>query len=125
MTKTKEYDVIDKYGRIIRRAGDGVTADGEGIRVHMTVMDAQNPALVAAAALAGSIRRVEAFDMSQHPQSSRYGTKDANAEDARVARDQRMGDAWKNPGPAVLQADLDRRKAVDVPTVNDMSSLEA
>lgn len=89
-------EVTDKYGKRVTRP-NGILQDGDRLNVKMTMMDATNPALMAAAALAGSIRRAEQFDMRHHPQTPRYGTTDAASVNAREARDTRMRDAWKNP----------------------------
>jgi hypothetical protein len=86
---TKEYEVIDRNGRFVRRTkgdGNGIVQDGEGIRVPLKLMDNADPALVAATALADSVRRVEAFDARgivrvmrpvmprRPPRSKRYST---------------------------------------------------
>jgi hypothetical protein len=110
-TTTKDHDVIDKDGKRVRR--NGMLEDGDRIRVPMTLMDAQNPALVAAAALAGSVRRAEQFDMRLHPQTPRYGTTDAASHTAREARDARVRDAWKNP-PSVTKNDASALEQVAV-----------
>jgi hypothetical protein len=91
--------VTDKYGKRVTRP-NGIMLDGDTIRVPMTMMDSQNPALVAAAALAHSVQKAEQFDMKQHPQNARYGTQDAKTLDARAARDARTAEAWKKPTSA-------------------------
>lgn len=100
-------EVTDKYGKRVTRA-DGILQDGDSIRVPMRMMDADNPGLANAMALAHSLRRVEQFDMKLHPQAARYGTTDAASHTAREARDQRMRDAWTIPasvtkGDAILE----------------------
>lgn len=89
-------EVTDKYGKRVTRP-NGILEDGDRLTVKMNMMDAANGALVEAAARANAIRRSEQFDMRQHPQASRYGTRDAAAEDAREAREARMRDAWIAP----------------------------
>lgn len=111
-------EVIDRNGKRVTRP-DGVLQDGDRIRVRMSMMDSQNPALMAAAALAGSIRRAEQFDVLHRPgivgsSSGVYVSRDsARATDAgayeagdkaREARDAKMRDAWKNP-PSVTKGD--------------------
>ena len=83
---------------------DGILQDGDTLRVPLRLMDAGNPALAQAAASADAIRRAEQFDMAQHPQSNRYGTRDQAAENAREARDARMRDVWKH-SPSVTKND--------------------
>jgi hypothetical protein len=100
-TEVRDYEVIDKYGQVIRRTKDnGIVADGEGVRVRLSLMDAANPGLIAAAALADSIKRNEAFDARGH-RPGFLPMHDAAASDAaREARDARVCDSWRNP-PAV------------------------
>src|SRR5690348_14714250 len=93
-------EVIDKYGRRVQR--NGIIEDGDMLRVPMRLMDAQDPGLAAAAALADAVKRNEAFDARGHrpgfvvPQSQdAYAASDT----ARDARDARMRDAWRNPAP--------------------------
>lgn len=101
---TKKRIIIDRFGNEVETNDDNyMLKDGERIRVPLRLMD-NDPGLAKAMAEAQAIRRVETFDMSQHPQSSRYGTTDAKAETAREARDKRMADAWKNP-PSVTKGD--------------------
>lgn len=99
-------EVTDKNGKRVTRP-DGVLQDGDRLTVKMTMMDAANPALVHAAAVADAIKRAEAFDAS-HGVGHRpgYSTHDAGdaGTTARHARDARMRDAWKNP-PSVTKND--------------------
>lgn len=92
---TKDVEVIDKHGKRVRR--DGILQDGDMLSTRMTMMDTTPVGLSAAAALAGAVKRVEQFDMKQHPQAQRYGTRDAASESAREARDAKVRDAWKQP----------------------------
>jgi hypothetical protein len=96
-------EVTDKYGKRVTRP-NGVLQDGDRLTVKMTMMDASNPALAHAAAVADAIRRAEAFDAGHHPQAARYGKTDAASHTAREARDAKMRDAWKNP-PSVTKGD--------------------
>ncbi len=129
MTMDKDDYVTDKYGRRVRRNKDDVVKDGELLRVPMVMMDEQartmrdaaaqlenhqlsafadavngGMSLADAVAKAKGIRRVEQFDMKQHPQAARYGTRDEASEAARQKRDARVCDAWKNP-PSVTKGD--------------------
>ena len=93
--------ITDKYGKRVTRP-DGVLQDGDTMRVKLSLMDAQNPGLAAAAALADSVRRSEVFDMKIHGQTARYGTTADASVSAREARDQRLRDAWAKPPPVVM-----------------------
>lgn len=97
---TKDFEVIDRYGKRVRR--DGTLQDGDRMTVPMRMMDAQNPALVAAAALADTVRRNEQFDARHRPgfattPQDAYAAGDA----AREARDASIRDAWRNPAPVI------------------------
>lgn len=108
--------VTDKYGKRVTRP-NGILQDGDRMTVKLTMMDAADATLARAAAVAEAIRRAEAFDAGQHPQSNRYGTKNAKAEDARAARDARMVDAWKKP-PSVLNGDASAKEQVAIVGAN-------
>jgi hypothetical protein len=103
--------VTDKYGKRVER--NGILQDGDTLRVPIRLMDAENPGLANALALAQSRRRAEDFDMKLHPQTSRYGTTADAAHDARERRDARMVDAWKNP-PSVTKGDATALETVKV-----------
>jgi hypothetical protein len=106
MTTTKDYDVIDKHGKRVRRSG--ILEDGDRVRVPMTMMDAENPALADAMALARSIARNEQFDARAYQPNYRGGVFDqaeqAKRDSVRDAYIARTGDAWKKP-PSVTQGD--------------------
>lgn len=99
-------EVYDKLGNRVTRH-NGVLQDGDRLRVTMNMMDAQKPALVAAAALADTVRRNELFDsLKGHPQANRYGQRDvttlaalSEADKARIERNKKMGEAWKQEQP--------------------------
>lgn len=112
---TQDHEVIDRSGKRVRR--DGILQDGDRVVVQMTMMDAANPALVAAAALADSIRRNELFDNARGHRPgfvARDAATSTTIEKALDDRDKRLNDAWKTPTAteataietaAVLQAD--------------------
>ena len=93
-------EVTDKYGKRVTRA-NGVLQDGDVLRVPMRLMDARDPGLAAAAALADAVRRNEAFDAARghRPGFVMPQAQDAYAagEAARDARDARLRDAYKSP----------------------------
>jgi hypothetical protein len=99
-------EILDKYGKRVTRP-NGVLQDGDTYRVPMRMMDAVDPGLAAAAALADAVRRNEQFDAS-HAAGHKpgYSTQDAGdaGVTAREARDAKMLDAWKNP-PSVTTGD--------------------
>lgn len=93
--------VTDKNGQRVTRP-NGVLEDGDTIRVPMSFMDAQNPDLVTAAALAGSVRR----DVTTlAPQSAQ--------EKARLDRIKRTGEAWQQP-PKIGELIKTARKDTDL-----------
>ncbi len=96
---TQDHEVIDRNGKRVRR--DGILEDGDRMVVKMSMMDAANPALVAAAALADSVRRNEEFDARGH----RPGFVLDRPSDADAAREQyhaRTRDAFKAPPATTL-----------------------
>lgn len=106
-------EVTDKYGKRVRR--DGVLQDGDRMTVPMRMMDAANPALAAAAALADTVRRNEQFDARGHRPGFVGGSDVYDAADkAREARDAGVRDAWRNP-PAVVVEDKTANPAAIVP----------
>lgn len=131
MTTERDYDVIDHYGRVVRRTkvdGNGIVADGEGVRVRMTMMDAANPALAHAAAVADAIKRAEAFDASRGVgHRPGYSTQDAGdaGEKAREARDAKMRDAWRNPAPVLDAAKPQQHAALVPPTASHADLFKA
>ncbi|MBI5320884.1 hypothetical protein [Bradyrhizobium sp.] len=94
-------EVIDKYGKRVRR--DGVLQDGDRMTVPMRMMDVANPGLAAAAALADAVKRNEQFDGRQHRPGFAGTTQDVYAagDAAREARDASIRDAWRNPPPVI------------------------
>jgi hypothetical protein len=116
-------EVTDKYGKRVTRP-DGVLQDGDSIRVRMNMMDAANPGLVAAAALADSVRRIEQFDARGHRPG--FATQDAGnaGENARDARDARVRDSWRSP-PPVLDGTKPAQHAAHVPPTASNAELSA
>jgi hypothetical protein len=84
-------------------------------------MDAQNPALLAAAALADAVRRNEAFDARGHRPGFAATTQDAYAsgDAARESRDARLRDAWRNPVPVLDEAKPKQPAAIVPPTASN------
>src|ERR1700754_1280669 len=89
---TDKSEVIDRNGNRVRR--DGALHDGDRVVVKMNFMDAADPRLAAAAALADAVKRNEAFDARGH-RPGYVGEPDNTS--ARDAYFNRMNDAWKNP----------------------------
>jgi hypothetical protein len=120
---TQDHEVIDRNGKRVTR--NGILQDDDRLVVKMTMMDAANPALVAAAALADSIKRAEAFDARGH-RPGFLQTQDAGnaGETTREQRDKRTCDAWKNPTP-VLYTDKARKNAAYVPPTASNEALFA
>jgi hypothetical protein len=118
MTTAKDYDVIDKHGKRVTRV-NGVLQDGDSIRVRMNLMDAANPALAHAAAVADALKRAEAFDARQH-RPGFVATQDAyDAGDAaREARDALVRDAWRKPAPVIDEAKPIQPAAIVPPTAS-------
>ncbi|MGY4176777.1 hypothetical protein ACVIHH_002068 [Bradyrhizobium sp. USDA 4518] len=59
-TTTQNHEIIDRNGKRVTRGH--IVEDGDVIRVQINMMDAANPALMAAMAAAQSARRIEQFD---------------------------------------------------------------
>lgn len=118
-------EVIDKLGRRVTRS-NGVLQDGDTYRVPMRLMDAQNPALVAAASLADAVRRNEAFDARGH-RPGPVATQDAYAagDAAREARDALVRDAWRSPPPVIDEAKPNHPAAVVPSTASSEQLLAA
>jgi hypothetical protein len=122
MTTTKDFDVIDKYGKRVRR--NGILEDGDCIRVPMTLMDAANSlalrdasaqleshqlsafadavnggmSLADAIAKAKGLKRIEQFDARGHRPGPLTTINSASAA-AHAARDARISDAWRTAPP--------------------------
>jgi hypothetical protein len=88
-----DFEVIDRNGQRVRRTG--IVQDGDRLITSMTMMDAANPALVAAAALAETVRRNKQFDARGHRPG--FGTQDGNPTTMRDQYHARNRDAWRNP----------------------------
>jgi hypothetical protein len=102
---TRDHEVIDRNGKHVTRA-NGVVHDGDRVVVKMNMMDAANPALIAAAALADSVRRNEQFDARGHRPG--YVTRDAasatSIEKILTDRETALTNAWRQP-PSVTVED--------------------
>ena len=101
-------EVIDKYGKRVRRSG--IAQDGDTVTVPMRMMDAVDPGLAAAAALADAVRRNEQFDARGH-RPGFVGEPDNTS--ARDAYFNRMNDAWKSP-PSVTAGNATALETVAV-----------
>jgi hypothetical protein len=114
-------EVTDKYGKRVTRP-DGILQDGDMARVSMRMMDAVDPGLAAATALADAVRRNEQFDARGHRPGYIGKPDDTSARDAYFAR---TADCWREP-PAlddaakniVKDANLDPQKS----SVEDLKS---
>jgi hypothetical protein len=96
---TQDHEVFDRNGKRVTR--NGVLQDGDRLVARMNMMDAVDPGLVAAAALADAVKRNEQFDARGH----RPGYVIDRPADADTARDQyhaRTIDAWKTPPSATV-----------------------
>ena len=126
-TATKDYEVIDRNGKRVRRTG--ILEDGDRLNVPMSCMDSANSLAMASAQLedhqlstfaqaynggmsltdamskAKAIKRVEQFDARGHLPGFVTGIGDtySAAEAARDARIKHTCDAYKNPAPVLTQ----------------------
>lgn len=112
-------EVTDKYGKRVRR--DGVLQDGDRMTVPMRMMDAANPALAAAAALADAVKRNEQFDARGHHRPGFVGAGDVYdaADKAREARDAGIANAWRNPPPVIVEDVAVKPAAIVPPTASN------
>lgn len=100
---TNDHEIIDRNGKRVTR-GNGVLQDGDKLVTRMQFMDAADPRLVAAAALADSVRRNEQFDARGHRPG--YATQSHDAatttaiDKALDDRNTRLTNAWKTPPSA-------------------------
>jgi hypothetical protein len=111
---TKEFEVYDRDGKRVRR--DGILQDGDRMVTKMLLMDAANPALADAVARAEAVKRALAFDASKGvSHKPGYSTQDAGTSglDARLQRDARLVDAWREP-PSVTKNDATALEQVAV-----------
>jgi hypothetical protein len=105
-------EVLDRNGKRVRR--DGIVQDGDMVRVPMQMMDAGDPRLIAAAALADAVKRNEQFDARGHRPGYAVPVSDAAAETARDRYHARTVDAWKNPPPVLADAGTSTEKVAIV-----------
>lgn len=122
---TTDQEIIDRYGKRVTRS-NGVLQDGDFLRVKLTMLDASDPRLVAAAMLADAVKRNEQFDARNHRPG--YATRDAastaSVEKVLADRDARLTDAWKTP-PSVLVAGSDITPVEKVAIVGPAAGNEA
>jgi hypothetical protein len=153
----QDFEVIDRYGRRVRRTkgDDGIVADGQGVRVPLTLMDATNSlalrdasaqledhqlsafaeavnggmSLADAIAKAKGIKRIEQFDARGHRPGfiTQQDVHDAYkaGDDAREARDARVRDAYKNPAAVLDAAKPQKHVALVPPTASHAELFKA
>jgi hypothetical protein len=90
---TTKSEVYDRDGKRVTRP-NGILQDGDMARVPMRMMDAVDPGLAAATALADAVRRNEQFDARGHRPGFIGKPDDTSARDAYFTR---ANDAWKSP----------------------------
>lgn len=116
---TKDFEVIDRHGKRVRR--DGILQDGDRMVARMNMMDDMPPEFHAAVALADSIRRNEQFDVRGHRPGFVGEPDDMSARDAYFTR---TTDAWKNP-PAMTEQDKARLPITPTSSTADAEAARA
>ncbi|MBR1241501.1 hypothetical protein JQ620_15330 [Bradyrhizobium sp. AUGA SZCCT0274] len=113
------FEVIDKYGKRVRR--DGVAQDGDTVVTKMQMMDGMPPEFHAAVSLADSVKRNEQFDARGHRPGFIGKPDDTSARDAYFARTR---DAWRNP-PAMSDGDKARLPITPTSPTADVEAARA
>ncbi len=109
---TTKYEVYDRNGKRVHNH-DGVLRDGQFIRTKLTMLDAVDPGLAAAAALADAVKRAETFDaLRGHRPGFVTPQAHASSDAAREARDAHVRDSWREL-PVKLDATQPVQRAWD------------
>ena len=117
-----DHQIIDRNGNRVTR--NGVLADGDRLVVPLRLMDAADPALVAAAALADAVKRNEQFDALRGHRPgfiAHDAPTSATIDKALTDRDARLTNAWRQPAVE----DTTIKAPLNAPTIDPSAGKDA